>query len=1462
MNMQVTIQLPDAETTPLELSKPPANEPIAQATMVFTGTFTSEPISEAIEFWAQELQLPLRVSHSPYGQLFQELLNPKSQFRCNERGANVVLLRLEDRLPAEHSIAGFRPLAGVKRRRLPNGLEIAHLNEYETDYLYQEILADRVYLRHGITIEEGDCVFDVGANIGMFSLFARMQAPDVEVYAFEPSPRTAAVLQANAVLAGGVNVFECGISDGQREAEFTFYKNSSVFSSFHADSAQDEAAVRAVVNNMLERAGVPEGPEREQAIRYFMEDRLEAEPIVCGLRSLSDVIDEYGVEQIDLLKIDAEKSEWDVLMGLRGEHWARIRQIVMEVHDRTGEITDRITALLRQQGFDVESETEQLLTDSGLHTVYARRPGRINRGSSLYDFKLDEFEKTVDDLIAALKSAASASRVPVMVVCCPPSPELLLRPEILACIRNCEQRLNEEPGLHIIRAEDILTLYPTADLHDARARELGHIPYTPDFYAALGTYLVRTFLAIQNAAVKVICVDADDTLWSGVCGEVGPAGVRIESGRQQFQRLLADRVAAGKLLAVCSKNSEDDVLGVFAQNQQMQLSLDHVTAWRVNWRNKSENIRDIAKELNVGLDSFVFLDDNPLECAEVGAHAPGVIAIQTPAEADKLGRFAQHLWLLDQFAVTEEDRRRSALYAQNAERERFRDDSRSLEEFLAGLKLQCDIQPLREETCERASQLTHRTNQLNLCKQPYSPRELANLVASPETECFTVSVSDRFGDYGLVGVLLYSRREAKLLVEVFLLSCRALGRGVEQRMLAEVARRGEACGANTLELPFVASDRNQPMKDFLSAAGARFDADSGRYFIDCGAAQRVPAKPASSYNGNAYDPPPSKLAASPGYAGWTAAKAVRVASELSTVEQIQSAISAWRRSGSQREESASSNVADPLRRRLCEIFAAVLHQPSIAPDDDFYSAGGSSLQLVQAVSRAWRELDIAAPPEAAFRLRTVESLAAWIGENEGPTSYRPPNPARSGISSLNNEQPTSLRSRLGYNQQALWYLYQLSPRSWAYNIPFGARCNQRLDGFALRAALEQLLSRHHLLDTIYVPENGKPSAKYPSGCDPDFVELDYSDRSEGELSAYLREECRRPFDLRGGPVSRLRLLHISADESVVLFVTHHIAVDLWSMELIVDDLFRLYQGARQNKNIPHEEPSGYEYSDFVHREHELLESVEGDDLWDYWQEELAGTLPVLNLQFGKAKPQTDEGGGRSHVFDLGEELTADLSRFAKSRGLTIFQVLLASYFVLLYRHTAQTKILIGSPFSCRDLRYFGDVVGDFANLVPLGADLSGSISFTDLLKQLSGTIRSASEHQSFPFSLLVKRLGVQATSGRMPLVQTSFAVHEPQVLPHLGMFFLQGNTEGILRLHGLELAPAGLTQQEGQFDLAMEIVPFGPTLRGALKYKHTCFDQAVVEQLAIRFKVLLAAALSRPDDPVDILPLFRAATNA
>ena len=590
-----------------------------------------------------------------------------------------------------------------------------------------------------------------------------------------------------------------------------------------------------------------------------------------------------------------------------------------------------------------------------------------------------ELTTTADDLVSAVRSVPRTT--PTIVVVCPPSPQVTASADVAAVLERLTaesvDRLKGVPGVYAFGPGDVAATYPVADVADAGADALGKIPYTPAYFAALGTFVARTALAARRAPYKVVVLDCDNTLWGGVCGEGGVAAVTVGPGFRAMQRFMAEQSAAGKVLCLCSKNVEADVWDVFDNHPDMLLGRDQFAAHRINWSPKGQNLAELARELNVGLDSFIFLDDNPVECAEVRSSCPEVLTLQAPSRPDDWPAFLKHVWAFDQLTVTDQDRQRAASYLQNARREEVRLASAGLEDFLANLQLEVAIAPPRPGQMSRVAQLTDRTNQFNFSTVRRTEPELLALLADGRHRCDAVTVKDRFGDYGLVGVTIVRDEPNVRVVDTMLLSCRVLGRGVEHRMLAAIGRGAGEAGRAEVMIPLVRTPKNQPAVDFLEAAVGEFRSETSAGRLE----YRLPAAAAAAVTARVASAPPAESGRPSGVtADVSPAAYQRVADGLRDVAAIEAAVDAGRVPG---VAAAATEYVEPQGERqadLAAIWRRVLKLPRVGIRDDYFALGGTSVLAVRLVLEVERVFGRQLPIATLLRAPTVEAMAALLGD--------------------------------------------------------------------------------------------------------------------------------------------------------------------------------------------------------------------------------------------------------------------------------------------------------------------------------------------------------------------------------------------------------------------------------------------------------------------------------------------------
>ena len=396
--------------------------------------------------------------------------------------------------------------------------------------------------------------------------------------------------------------------------------------------------------------------------------------------------------------------------------------------------------------------TSALARNTGVNVVLARCEDWVRDAAELSDeARLALLASTFERFEAALR--AQPAERSTLVALLPVTGRYARTERERRLLESLTQRLAQlvarEPSLRALDLTRLAEHYQIDDVVDARQDRAGHVPYTEAYLAAMGTEIARAVRALRQAPFKVLAVDCDNTLWRGVVGEDGPRGVEVTPGHRALQAFLVERVREGFLVVLCSKNVEQDVWDVFAQNPDMLLTRQHVAAARINWKPKSDNLRELARELSLGLDSFLFLDDSGVECTEVLSACPEVLTVRLPADVSALPGVLAHLWAGDVWRATEEDRRRTELYRADNQREQELRSAGSLETFLSSLELRVTLTRVDASRRARVAQLTQRTNQFNLSTRRRDEAEVHRLLRLLRLETKTNFAQGRFTQLNL-----------------------------------------------------------------------------------------------------------------------------------------------------------------------------------------------------------------------------------------------------------------------------------------------------------------------------------------------------------------------------------------------------------------------------------------------------------------------------------------------------------------------------------------------------------------------------------------------------------------------------------------------------------------------------------------------------------------------------------------
>jgi len=361
-------------------------------------------------------------------------------------------------------------------------------------------------------------------------------------------------------------------------------------------------------------------------------------------------------------------------------------------------------------------------------------------------------------------------------------------------------------------------------------------PYAPKlYYTAKVPYVLEVFKraaqdvqsclqGLAGKARRVLVLDLDDTLWGGILGDVGAHGIHLgghdHAGEAfaDFQRALKRLANRGIALAIASKNYEANALAVFDQHPEMVIRRADLSAWRINWQDKAQNIVDMAEELNLGLSSFVFIDDNPLERARVAQALPEVLVPDWPADPTEYVSALNALTCFNVPAISQEDAQRTRMFAAERQRQQAK-ATLSHAEWLHTIAMTVTVERLNPGNLARIVQLINKTNQFNARTRRVSESDIAALQDTPDTVILAVRVADKYGESGLTGVMVADIQGDTCHIVDFVMSCRVMGRGVERLMLSTLVDFAARRGAKTIVCDFLPSERNLPMREFLDTSG-------------------------------------------------------------------------------------------------------------------------------------------------------------------------------------------------------------------------------------------------------------------------------------------------------------------------------------------------------------------------------------------------------------------------------------------------------------------------------------------------------------------------------------------------------------------------------------------------------------------------------------------------------------------
>jgi FkbH-like protein len=487
---------------------------------------------------------------------------------------------------------------------------------------------------------------------------------------------------------------------------------------------------------------------------------------------------------------------------------------------------DNIVLDIYKSGFG-QINQEILNPDSGL---YRANPALTILAADAAGF--DENPVLAAEQIIKLSEVFRSNSKNILVICTfipPPAwPLFILEAENQKLYNKANSLLKEnfrdDPQIQICDVDCLASYFGYRNALSPEMMNMAKIPFSESFLELLSLKIMAHIRAGLNLIKKCLVLDCDNTLWGGIIGEDSIDGIKIGPdwpGREfvSFQKTVLELYNQGVILAINSKNNYDDVIKVIREHPFMVLREEHFAAIQVNWNPKPENMPQIADEINIGIDSMVFIDDNPAERDLMRQMLPEVSTIEMPSNPSLFENTLRETNLFAKASMTEEDTKRGQMYAAQRRRSQLAKNAPTLDDFLKSLEMAVSIRQAEQKDIKRISQLTSRTNQFNLTTRRYTETDIAAMIKDKQERIYTLSLKDKFGDNGMVGVAVVHCTGDKWLVDTFLISCRVIGRQAEDALVDRICTDAKGQSCRIIEAEYIKTAKNNPVADFWDKSG-------------------------------------------------------------------------------------------------------------------------------------------------------------------------------------------------------------------------------------------------------------------------------------------------------------------------------------------------------------------------------------------------------------------------------------------------------------------------------------------------------------------------------------------------------------------------------------------------------------------------------------------------------------------
>ncbi len=1088
-----------------------------------------------------------------------------------------------------------------------------------------------------------------------------------------------------------------------------------------------------------------------------------------------------------------------------------------------------------QELIDLDSMTSQ---NTGINLIMVRFEDWIRDTKSSDQGKCELIRSNYEKLIDILRNKEKNSEYIVGIF--PIAVHLGLSTEVIDYIKDlnkeCQDAIKDMDDISLLDFTEIAELYNIEEIFNPITDKVGHMPFSDEYYAALGTAIARKICAAKPNPFKVIAVDCDNTLWKGIVGEDGALGVAVEEPYAEIQKLLIQKYNEGMLIVLCSKNNEADVWEVFDQNSQMLLKREHLTNWKINWESKYIGIRELAHELNLGIDSFIFIDDNEKECYEMMINNPQVLTLQLPEDPKQIPMFLKHVWAFDKEKVTDEDKIRTKLYQVERQRQEVQRSSATLEDFLKELNLKVYINEVVEDEISRVAQLTQRTNQFNLSTIRRTEADIETIMKNPKIKCWAIQVEDRFGEYGLTGVVIMEIKENVAFLDTFLLSCRVLGRKVEAAVVMELGKYCKEKGIAKIEADFYPTKKNTLFEEHLISNKWEFieeldehkryqilidNIDASIDYIECHFCEERSRKQECNLNHYSIGNVVSEAASAQEYNLSVPTWQVNIYNEeqllhknylmqlcYCTGKKLVNITGISHKYNDQAYEAPRNSTEE----KLADIWKDILRVEQVGINDNFFELGGHSLRATSLIAKIHKVLSVEVPLKEIFNTPTIKGISQYINSKE-ESIY-------SSIQPIEEKESYEASSA----QKRMYTLQQFEPNSTSYNMPGIFELEGSLDEHRLKEVFDKLIHRHEALRTSFlIIEDGLTQKVHK---EVEFEIEQYEVKSEAEINDIIKRFIR-VFDMSIAPLLRVGLVRVCPDRHILMYDMHHIISDGVSMRILVEEFSKMYAGEEV-------EPLRIQYKDYcvwqqsLACQNDLLKKQE-----EYWLKQFEGEIPVLNLPTDYQRPTIQSFEGASLQFEITKDLTNKLRQIAKATGATMYMLLLSTFNILLSKYSGQEDIIVGSPIAGRPHADLENIIGMFVNTLAMRNYPSGERTFKEFLLEVKENALEAYENQDYQFEGLVEKLNVARELSRNPVFDVVFA--------------LQNMESNETAVEGIKIKPYKFENSISKFDMTMTAVELESGISISIQYCTKLFNQATIERMYKHLENVIQAVTQNID---------------